>query len=47
MQALFELRQAFEVAAARTFGLVNLVLSRQIVFFFFSASIRLLLNRWS
>ena len=46
MQALFELRQAFEVAAARTFGLVNLVLFRQIVFFF-SASIRLLLNRWS
>ena len=27
--------QSFEVAAARTFGLVNLVLSRQIVFFLF------------
>ena len=27
--------QSFEVAAARTFGLVNLVLSRQIVFFSF------------
>ena len=33
-EALSESRQTFEVAAARTFGLVNLVLSCQTSFFF-------------
>ena len=39
-------RQTFDVAAAQTSGLVNLVFSPQTVFFS-SANIRLLLNRWS
>ena len=37
-------RKAFQVAAARTSGLANLVFSRQTGFFFSSASIRLLIN---
>ena len=40
-----ELRQAFEVATGQNSGLVKLVFSRQTVFFF-SASIRLLINPW-
>ena len=46
-KALPESRQTFEVAAARTFGLVNLVLPCQTSFFFWSASIRLFINQWS
>ena len=34
-EALPESRQTFEVTAAQTYGLVNLVISRQTVFFFF------------
>ena len=44
-KALPESRQTFEVAEARTAGLVNLVLSRQTRFS--SISIRLLINQWS
>ena len=40
--SLPESRQAFEVAAAQTSGLVNLVLSPQTIFF--SASIFLFIN---
>ena len=45
-KALPELHQTFEAAAAQTSGLVNLVLSRQTVFFL-KASIHLLISRWS
>ena len=43
-EALLESLPAFEVAASPTSGPVNLVFSRQTVFFFFSASFRLLIS---
>ena len=45
-EALTESHQAFEIAAARTSGLVNLVSFRQ-TGFFFTASICLLISQWS
>ena len=44
-EALPESRQTFEVAAARTSGLVNLVFSRQTGFF--GASFPFIVIRWS
>ena len=45
MEALLEPLPAFEVAAAPTSALVNLVFLLQTVLFS-SASVRLLINRW-
>ena len=47
MELLLESRQTFDVASVPTSGLVNLVFSRQTVFFFSSASIHLWLNQSS
>ena len=47
MELLLESRQTFDVALVPTSGLVNLVFSRQTVFFFSSASIHLWLNQSS